>query len=209
MTITVYADMILPASVIGQAGLAGKSTRRTNRAQATSGYQQINVEWSKSLREYDIGFVPMKTSVWSTIEGFFEVTAAGAFGFLLEDPKDSQVTVANGIASLVSGSIYQLQKQYVALGGSRTNTRNITRPKAAGFAIFTSGTPIVTFTLDAATGRITIPSNPAADTLTWSGSFYTPVHFASDDLDWELVTGGPLDSRLIAGRSVMLKEVRE
>ena len=95
------------------------------------------------------------------------------------------------------------------MGGARVNTRAITRPRASGFQIFTNGVAIATFTLDAATGRITIPSNPAAITLTWSGTFYTPVHFASDDLDWELIGGGPTDVRTVAGRSIMLEEVRE
>src|SRR2546428_5567926 len=34
---------------------------------------------------------------WQTIEGLHEVTAGGAYGFLIEDPKDSLVTVANGV----------------------------------------------------------------------------------------------------------------
>ena len=35
------------------------------------------------------------------------------------------------------------------------------------------------------------------------------VHFASDEIDWELVVGGPEGSRLLAGPSVTLMEIRE
>ena len=48
-----------------------------------------------------------------------------------------------------------------------------------------------------------------ADTLTWSGEFYVPVHFANDDIDWEVVVGGGFSGRIIAGPSVVLQEVRE
>lgn len=48
----------------------------------------------------------------------------------------------------------------------------------------------------------------ATDALTWSGSFYVPVRFMSDDIDWTLVMGHPsTDSRLVEGPSVVLVEV--
>ncbi len=59
------------------------------------------------------------------------------------------------------------------------------------------------------TGTIVIPGAPAAGTLTWSGSFYVPVHFMSDDLDWDIVRSGTQSSRLMVGPNVVLQEVRE
>jgi hypothetical protein len=51
---------------------------------------------------------------------------------------------------------------------------------------------------------------PQADeTLTWSGEFFVPVHFANDDIDWEVIVSGTYDSRIVAGPSVVLQEVRE
>ena len=209
MSLTVYNDVILAGSVIAAAGLQGRQQRNNSRTVAQGGQQRVNINWARTLRQYDIGFIPMLPATWQTIEGIFEVTEAGAYGFLLEDPKDCSTTVSTGKASLISGSNYQLFKRYTSTGSSRTKDRNITRPRATGFAIYTSGTPIGTYTLDSDTGIIAIPSNPAAATLTWSGTFYTPVHFASDDLDWELMRSGNPDQRLIAGRSVTLQEVRE
>lgn len=49
----------------------------------------------------------------------------------------------------------------------------------------------------------------ASETLTWSGSFYVPVQFAEDFIDWEMVRSGQEDSRLLSGPSVPLIEVRE
>ena len=47
------------------------------------------------------------------------------------------------------------------------------------------------------------------ETLTWTGSFYVPVHFQDDVIDWDMAAGGSLDNRLLAGPSVNLMEVRE
>jgi uncharacterized protein (TIGR02217 family) len=47
----------------------------------------------------------------------------------------------------------------------------------------------------------------ASEALTWAGSFYVPVRFADDDIDWQMVSGGPsTDGRLIEGPSVLLIE---
>jgi hypothetical protein len=44
---------------------------------------------------------------------------------------------------------------------------------------------------------------------TWTGRYYTPVHFADDFIDWDLIAPGGVDSRFLAGPSVLLQEVRE
>ena len=49
----------------------------------------------------------------------------------------------------------------------------------------------------------------ATEALTWDGGFYVPVQFANDEIDWDLVRSGAYDTRLMAGPSVTLLEVRE
>lgn len=49
----------------------------------------------------------------------------------------------------------------------------------------------------------------SSETLAWSGGFYVPVHFQSDQIDWDIVRGGPYDGRLVAGPNVVLVEVIE
>ena len=112
---------------------------------------------------------------------------------------------------MVSGATYQLQKRYTSAGSTRTKDRKITRPIAAGFVLQAAGVTVApaNYTLNTVTGTLTIPSAPAAATLTWSGSFHVPVHFASDEIDWELVRSGPMDTRLMAGPSVTVMEVAE
>lgn len=210
MAITVYTDVILPSGVLA-GGVRGKQIRSNARTGARNGGMQINVNWARTLRQYELGVSPMTVEQWQAIEGLHEVTEGGAFGFLMSDPKDASASLANGRVSLVSGTTYQLQKRYTSAGSTRTKDRKITRPIAADFVLQASGVTVAgaNYTLNTVTGRLTIPSAPAAATLTWSGSFYVPVHFASDDIDWELVRSGPMEARLMAGPSVTVMEVAE
>lgn len=210
MAITVYTDVILPSGVLA-GGVRGKQIRSNARTGARNGGMQINVNWARTLRQYELGVSPMTVEQWQAIEGLHEVTEGGAFGFLMSDPKDASASLANGRVSLVSGTTYQLQKRYTSAGSTRTKDRKITRPIAADFVLQASGVTVAgaNYTLNTVTGRLTIPSAPAAATLTWSGSFYVPVHFASDEIDWELVRSGPMEARLMAGPSVTVMEVAE
>lgn len=209
--ITVYSDVILPNSIIS-AGARGKQMRNNNRTLASNGEQQINVNWARTLRQYELGVVPLSVANWQTLEGLFEVTEGGAFGFLMQDPKDTKALITEGVATSLTSTTFQLYKTYTSAGSTRTKTRKITRPIAAGFDIKVSGVSLTVttqYTLDATTGIVTIASAPAAANITWAGSFYVPVHFASDEIDWELVRSGPADTRLMAGPSVTVMEVAE
>lgn len=94
-TITVLSDVVLPDIVL-TAGVRGRQIRKNERTQTVSGSVQVNVRWDYTLREFEVGYVPMLPAAWSAIEGLFEVTDAGAYGFLMLDPKDSSVAVADG-----------------------------------------------------------------------------------------------------------------
>ena len=211
MSITVLADVIVPNSILA-AGVRGKQIRNNTRTEALNGRQTINVNWSRTLRQYEFGFVPLSIDQWATIEAMFEVTEGGAFGMLLQDPKDQTVKITEGVATLISGTTYQLHKRTTSAGSTRTKDRRITRPIAAGFDLKVSGVSLTVgsqYTLNTVTGVVTIPSAPSAATITWSGSFYVPVHFQSDQIDWDIVRSGPYDTRLLAGPTVTLQEVRE
>ncbi len=211
MSLTIYSDVIVPTALLA-AGARGRQVRSNTRTEALNGRQTINVNWARTLRQYEFGFVPLDVALWQTVEGLFEVTEGGAFGMLLLDPKDQTAKIADGFCTAVGAGTYQLQKKYTSAGSTRTKSRKITRPIATGFNIKSSGISLVQgseYTLNTTTGVVTIAAAPAAGVLTWSGSFYVPVHFASDAIDWELVRSGPADSRLMAGPTVTLMEVAE
>lgn len=209
MSLTVYADVILPNSVI-QAGVRGKQIRRNSRVTTDSGAESINIVWTQTLREYEIGIAPMSRSAWQTVEAFHEITEGGAYGFLMEDPKDYDAT--GGVVTALTATTFQLHKRYIDPVSARTKDRKITRPRASPFTVYVSGIALGggAYSLDTETGIITIASAPAAADVTWDGRFYVPVHFLSDSIDWEMVVSGPAyEGRFIAGPSVVLQEVRE
>ncbi len=308
MSITVFNDVILPTSVL-DAGVRGKNQRRNTRTMAANGQGKINIDWARTLRQYELGIVPMQVATWQTIEGLHEVTEGGAYGFLMQDPKDSAVSATEGLLYPYNAALlgtnglgygvpsYKMYKRYTSAGSTRTKDRAITRPRAtpvlkrggvtvthgasAGNVSINYDTGLVTFVADSssavtaftagATTQITLTAALAGvavgerlylsgivgtsattlnglshaitaitggslnvytlsvnttgltrtsggtgyaypqstETLTWAGNFYVPVHFANDDIDWELVVAGPADMRFLAGPSVVLNEVRE
>jgi uncharacterized protein (TIGR02217 family) len=209
MAIQVFPDVVLPNRVI-EAGVRGKQMRRNTRVMMLNGHESINAEWSQALREYEIGFIPMRREAWQAIETLHDITKGGAYGFLMEDPKDSVVTV--GVVASLGDGAYQLYKRSLDAVSGRWSDRKITRPRAAGFTITVSETPLseVEYSLDVETGIVTIPAEPPIDVIAWTGRFYVPVHFQADSIDWSLVIAGPSpDARYLAGPSCILEEVRE
>jgi len=307
--ITVLSDVIMPCTVVG-AGVRGRNVRRNERTQTINGEVQVNVQWDYTLREYEVGFIAMLLEVWAELEGLHEVTDAGAFGFLMIDPKDSIVGVTEGKLIAYNGGFPQgsmgsgygepvlyLFKRYTSVGSAQYRDRPIGRPFNA--VIRRNGTPVDLGTdpgeisLDEDTGKVTFvadtlqnistttvgvgtelafPNNTGivaalavgqrvylngiagsaasilngkshvitakdtvaftltisttttgltatggtaykypqvSDALTWSGEFYVPVHFANDELDWEMVRPGDEESRLVAGPSARLMQILE
>jgi len=211
MAITVYSDIVLSQSQV-QAGVRGKQIRRNSRVTTDSGAESINIIWTQTLRQFEIGLVPMSRAIWQTIETLHEITEGGAYGFLLEDPKDSVVSTGQGVVQGLTSTTFQLYKRNLHSASGRYKDRKITRPRSSGFSVSVSGTPLSggSYSLNVDTGVITIASAPSASTVTWTGNFYVPVHFMDDSIDWETVGGGQTaDARFVAGPNVMLQEIRE
>lgn len=309
-TITILSDVILPEIVI-LAGVRGRQIRKNERTQTINGSVEVNVQWDYTLREFEIGYKAMLPEAWAAIEGLFEVTDAGAYGFLMLDPKDSLVTAAqgkliaynNGFPAGTMGSgygepVYYLFKRYTSIGSTQTRDRPISRPltpqitragspvtvgAAPGNIAIDSATGKVTFVADAsqsilaitvgsttvlefvdstgiyaalavgqriylsgisgtaasllngrshaitaksggspftltisttttgltATGGTAFKYPQASEALAWSGRFYVPVHFMTDQLDWEIVRPGPNEDRLVQGPPVGIMQVLE
>jgi uncharacterized protein (TIGR02217 family) len=212
-TVQVLPDVVLSNAVVS-AGLKGKNRRKNTRVTVASGAQFINVDWATTLREYELSTVPLRRADWAYIEELFEITDAGAFGFLMLDPKDQAAGVGEGIVYDLGGGTYQLYKRYTHKATGRYRDRKITRPIFAGSVLYVDGAPVdpgTGYVLDQSTGQLSaVPGSPAAGRITWTGRFYVPVHFQNDDIDWELVVpGADPDARFIAGPSVVFEEIRE
>jgi uncharacterized protein (TIGR02217 family) len=209
MSLIVFNDVVMSNQVL-EAGIKGRQIRKNQRVRTANGFESINVgPQSRTMREYDVGIGPLRRAAWQQLEALHEVTEGGAYGFLLIDPKDSTATGGEGVVADLGGGTYQLYKRYTERVSGRYKDRKITRPKTASITVLVSGTP-ATATIDATTGTLTISGNPAANTVTWTGSFYVPVHFLNDQIDWELVAAGvDPEGRFLTGPMVTLQEIFE
>jgi uncharacterized protein (TIGR02217 family) len=209
MSITILSDVIVPERFF-VAGVTGRNVRRNERARVDSARMRINIAQEDTLRSFNFTNAPLTVDDWAEFEGLYEVTHAGAYGCLILDPKDQKAT--DWPVTLITGTTYQAIKRYTFTGSAQTHDRSIRRLHVASFVLKINGvvqsTP-ANYTFDEDTGVITIPSTPAASSVSWSGTFYVPVHFERDDIEWELVVAGPADGRRIAGQSIVLVEVHE
>lgn len=119
----------------------------------------------------------------------------------------TQVTLTAALAGLaVAGRLY-----LTGLAGTHASLLNnlshaITAITGGGLNVYTLNTDTAGKTITAAGTGYKYPQ--PTDALTWAGSFYVPVRFEADEIDWSLVMGGPAtDSRLVEGPSVVLVEV--
>jgi len=213
--IVVLADIIAP-NTLWEAGVTGRNVRRNRRAENQAGYMNINVLWSKTRREFRWGTMPHSVTVWQTLQALFEATDAGAYGFLIKDPQDESASHTTGKASLINAGAhtYQAYKRTTAIGSSPAvnHDRIIKYLDATSLELKIAGvtkTLGVDYTVNDETGVFTIPSDPSASAITWSGPFYVPVHFRDDEIEWELVRSGDEDERLFRGPQIVLQEVKK
>lgn len=222
MTITVFPDVVFRQSVIsggigGSSGMRGRQIRKNQRVRTANGVESINIVWDRTQREFDIATIPLQRADWQYIESLHEITEGGAYGFLLEDPKDfkstdaTPVTQTSGKVAALGGGVYQLFKRYTNVASGRYKDRKITRPNPTNFSLYIGGTLQApsSYTLDTTTGRITIPLSPSAANVVWDGRFYVPVHFQNDIIDWTLEAPGPEEVRYYSGPNVVLEEIVE
>jgi uncharacterized protein (TIGR02217 family) len=211
----VLSTLILKNKVLS-ANLKGSLKFRNTRVPQSSGFMQVNATWEQMLHEYDLSTIQLERADWQYLQTLHRVTGGGHKGFLLEDPSDYKAATTatdsstSGVVAGLTSTTFQLYKRYTETVSTLYADRRITRPNASTFALYISGVlQTVGYTLDAATGIVTIASAPAAANVTWTGRFYVPVHFQSDDIDWILEIPGPEDARFYSGPSVVLQEVRE
>lgn len=119
----------------------------------------------------------------------------------------TQVTLTAALAGLAIGGRLYLS----GLTGTVATTLNglshaITNITGGGLNVYTLST--VTTGLAWVSGGSGYKYPQPTDNLAWTGSFYVPVRFETDDLDWSMLSGSPTtDSRLIEGPSITLLEV--
>lgn len=209
----------LPASGTGTLGTAG------------SGYGVPTYRLFKratvGARTHDRDIRKPRSSTVTLYRGGSPVTIGASAGNAAIDAVNGNVTfVADTSEALTSITVGATTVLNFASGagivaamsvGQRVYLGGITGTAGAALnslshAISAKGATSLTISTDTTGLAVTLAGTAykypqASEALTWSGSFYTPVRFAEDDIDWSMLSGGAdSDARFVEGPSVMLIE---
>ena len=190
------------------AGGRGGPSWKTSRAITSAGFSNKNKEWTSPLHVYNVGQAIKTVADFEAVRDFFMVVYGAYDGFRFKDYMDYQAGT-RGVGTLISGSIYQLYKNYTF--GSRTFSRKILKPVSGTIAFFRTRSAVTTnitssSTIDHATGQVTVTGHVAGDAYTWTGEFDVPCEFSSDILEVDMI--GSLNHMLLSWASIEVREIR-
>ena len=176
-------------------GATGGPEFRTTIVVTGSGYEQRNADWATARGKWDLSRMLYDEVARDAAIAFFRARRGMAHSFLFKDWNDyfvgmqwnatTKVLEHSGSHNFASGTgaqtVFQLVRIYDS--GGQTERRKITRPKSA-IKVYVNGTEQLSgVTVNYSTGTVTFtsaPSNGAA--IGWSGEFYVPVRFDTDQL---------------------------
>lgn len=207
----------LPASLRGQLGAPGvgygvPSYRLLKRATAAVHANDRDIRRPDSGTVYRNG-APVTVGAGAGNISAVDVASGGTVTFVADSTSNvtavtvgatTQVQLAVALPGLLVGGRLYLS----GLTGADAGLLNQQSHAISGIAgtVYTLSTNTASKTITAAgTGR---KYPQPTDTLAWAGTFYVPVRFEEDDIDWAIVAGHPTtDRRLVQGPSVLLREI--
>lgn len=177
-------------------GAAGGPERRTDIVLLGSGREERNARWAHSRRRYDAGYGVKSLAGLQAVVAFFEERRGRLHGFRFRDRLDHASAQPGAAPSPTDQPIgtgdgetlaFALAKTY-GLGASAYR-RPIAKPVAGSVRLAVAGAETTDFSLDAATGLVTLVAPPPAGaTVTAGFLFDVPVRFDTDRLDVNLTS---------------------
>ena len=174
-------------------GCAGGVEWRTEIVTLASGGEQRTSPWARGRRRYLIATAARPLDEVAELLAFFEARRGRLAGFRFRDPADckscapsAQPTATDQAIGTGDGSrkTFQLIKAYGA--GATVLSRPIAKPVAGTVKVAVAGSALAAgaFSVDAASGLVTLAAAPAAGQAVTAGfEFDTPVRFDADRLD--------------------------
>jgi len=192
-------------------GATGGPEFRNEIVQMTSGFEQRNARFSKSLHSYDAGTgVRSKRDLYQIL-AFFEARHGSLIGFRFRDPFDSRssqqsqaTTPSDQILGIGNGeqTSFELIKTYSS--AQQMPPRRIMLPVVDTVEIALNGVPTDDWSLDEMMGTIVFPEPIESGVIVSTGfEFDVPVRFDTEQLVLSVATfeAGSIPS-------IPLKEVR-
>ena len=172
-------------------GSLGGPERRTDVVTLANGFEERNTPWAHSRRRYDAGVGMRSLDDIETLISFFEARQGQLYGFRWKDWSDfksGKASVEVDFRDQVIGTgdgathVFRLQKAYRS--GEAAYERPIFKPVSGTVRVGVADTEqqeAVDFTLDTATGEVTLEQAPAAgEPVTAGFEFDVPVRFDTD-----------------------------
>ncbi|HUF56385.1 MAG TPA: DUF2460 domain-containing protein [Thermohalobaculum sp.] len=190
-----FHEVRFPAAI--SFGSSGGVQRRTEVVRLVNGYEERNTPWEQSRRRYDAGLGTRTLDDLDAVLAFFEARRGMLHGFRWKDwldHKSCKPSEVPGDADQALGTgdgaetVFQLFKHYApGLNGYR---RTIAKPVAGTVLVAVDGAALSEgpdFSVDTATGRVTLAAAPAAGAAVTAGfEFDVPVRFDTDVVEVNL-----------------------
>jgi len=189
-----FHEVRLPARLAF--GSSGGVERRTEVVTLASGFEARNSPWAHGRRRWLIGAAIRGLDEAAELIAFFEARRGRLHGFRFRDfadwrsaPAALPITPLDQPLGLGDGATtaFQLSKTYGA--GEAAYARPIAKPVSDTVAVAVDGAPLdpAEFTLDAASGLVTLAAAPAGGVAVSAGfAFDVPVRFDADRIDMTL-----------------------
>jgi uncharacterized protein (TIGR02217 family) len=178
-------------------GSTGGPERRTEIVALSNGFEERNSPWAHSRRRYDAGLGVRALDDLAEVFAFFEARHGQLYGFRWKDWTDFKSCLPSAVPSALDQAIgtgdgarrdFALGKRYAS--GPQGYVRPIVKPvegtvrAAVGGVILAENTD---YTVDHATGAISLAVIPAAGALVTAGfEFDVPVRFDTDRISASL-----------------------
>lgn len=174
-------------------GCAGGVEWRTEIVTLASGAEQRTSPWTRGRRRYLIATAARPLDELAELLAFFEARRGRLAGFRFRDPADCKSCAPSAQPAATDQAIgtgdgvrktFQLAKAYGT--GPTALSRPIAKPVAGTVKVAVAGAALSAgaFSVDAASGLVTLTAAPAAGAAVTAGfEFDTPVRFDTDRLD--------------------------
>jgi uncharacterized protein (TIGR02217 family) len=184
-----FHNVRLPVNV--ERGAKGGPGFKTTITPLSSGFEQRNIEWSRTRGKWDISYGVDTITDLEAVIAFFHTRFGRAYGFRFKDWTDFKIGNASTSTiqpiATADGILSEFQAVRRYSDGTFVYNRPITRLVSGTYSVYLNGglqTETTHYTIDVDTGVITFVSTPSAsDIIGLIAEFDVPVRFDQDDLD--------------------------
>ena len=185
---TAFHEVRLPARLAF--GSTGGVERRTEITTLASGHERRSTPWALGRRRYLIGANLRSLDDMAELTAFFEARRGRLHGFRFKDFADFKSCRPGGVAAATDqalGAGDGARKMFPLIKRYGDVERLITKPVGGSVRVALDGAETTGFTVDVATGEVTLNSAPGAGVAVTVGfHFDTPVRFDSDRIETTL-----------------------